>query len=273
MRALPAVLLLAFAFGMAPTRSLAQETTPPGWLGITLDGAAAQLRAALGDPVRITRLPEALAGSGIQATPDMQPERKARYVLSFTKPLFLIVSERHGAVVGIEVLSDQPLAAELVEIAPDPSGIVLGATDDAVLKAHPDAHRMQDEYGARLFAVLGRRYIAAYGLAGGRVRSITWFARAGTDPPVEGPALSEPAGDSPATAILDLAKTETDGILWERIWSDSHPCDGTNRWVKGTVATSHANGRVYDAIRYTCPSTGATRTVYFDITAFFGKFG
>ena len=271
MLALAVTFILSLAAAAAPAGSSAQEM-PPSWLGVTFESPAAQLRPVLGDPVRLTRLPEALAGSGVQASPDTQPERKARYVLSFTSPLFLIVSERHGAVVGIEAESEQPLAAEGPAIAPDPRGIVLGATEEAVLKANPDARRMAGARGMTLVVPLGNRYVVAYSLADGRVRSINWFTRPSTDPPGDGPALSEPAGDSPATAVLDVAKSEMDGIRWERVWAEFHPCDGTSRWVKGTVGTSHANGRVYDAVRYTCPSNGATRTVYFDITPFYGKF-
>jgi hypothetical protein len=200
------------------------------------------------------------------------PQRKARYTLSMSRPLYLIVSERHGVVVGIEAFSDQPLTGEVPDVAPDPSGVVLGATEAAVLQAHPDAQRTVSADEPTLVVLMGPRYVAAYAFAGGRVRAIIWFARPNTDPPGDGPALTEPTGDGPATAVRVIAKTEDDGITWEGIWALFHPCNGTTRWRKTQVATSRSDGRIYDAIRYSCPTTGATRTVYFDITAFFGKF-
>ena len=130
-------------------------------------------------------------------------------------PIFLIVSERHGLVVGIEAFTDQPLSAAVLEVATDPSGVALGATEQDVLKAHPAARRRVTPEGLHLFTAVSSRYVASYDLAGGRVRAIDWFSRASTDPPgADGPALAEPAGDSPATAILDVATNEDAGIRW-----------------------------------------------------------
>ena len=266
MRILVALLALMVALSPAPGR--AQDVAPPTWLGITFEAPAAQLRATLGDPVRLTVLPQAM---GASAPAGGIPERKARYVLSLTGLLFLIVSERQGAVVGLEVFSAQPLTSEVASVAPDPSGVSLGATEAAVLKAHPDARRTQTADGMTLVAPWSRRYLAAYSFEGGRVTAIDWFARASTDSSRDGPALSEPAGDSPETAILDVQKTEGEGVDWERLWQRFHPCDGTTQWLKSSVATSLQNGRRYDAVTLKCPTTGATRIVYFDITAFFGK--
>ena len=271
MRLASAVVALAFASALVPVSSLAQSTAP-SWLGVTLDTPAADLRPTLGDPLRVTRLPDALGSAAPTPGPDVQPQRKARYLLSATPPVFLIVSERHGAVVGIQAFSDQSLSGETSGVAPDPSGVVLGATEQAVLKAHPGARRSETPDGGQLFAAVGSRYVASYDLVGGRVSAIDWFARASTDPQgADGPALAEPAGDSPATAILDVGTTEEAGIRWQRVWQLFHPCDGKTAWVKAGVATSRQNGRMYDAIRLTCPTTGATRIVYFDITSFFGK--
>jgi hypothetical protein len=250
----------------------AQETAPAAWLGIAFDTPAARLRDTLGDPLRITRLPDELTGADAQANAAMPPQRKARYTLSVTRPLYLIVSERHGAVVGIEAFSPEPLTAEVVEIAPDPSGIALGATEAAVRQAHPDARLVRSDSIDNLVVAVSRRYVATYSFASGRANAIIWFARAETDPPGDGPALAEPAGDAPASAVLVVAKNETEGIRWEQIWALFHPCAGTTRWSKTLVATSRADGRTYDAVTYSCPATGATRRVYFDITSFYGKF-
>lgn len=245
------------------------QVAPPAWLGATFERPAAELRTVLGDPVLVTRLPDASPSP----PPGARSERKARYILSLREPLFLIVSERHGVVVGIEAFSNRPLSAESQTVAPDPSGVRLGATEAVVRAAHPEARPVTDSFGDTQLAVpVSPRYIAAYRMQTGRVTAITWFARPESDPAADGPPLSEPAGDSPATAVLDVQKTEDDGILWEFVWEAYHRCDGRNPWQKKSVATSHENGRVYDAVTLQCPSSGATRTVYFDITSFFGKF-
>jgi hypothetical protein len=242
---------------------------PPSWLGLTLETPAAGLRAVLGDPVRVTKLPDELPAG--QTTTSGVPERKARYVISVQPLLFAVVTERHGAVVGIEGFSPVPVTAEVPAMT-DPSGVALGATEDAVLKAHPDARRMSSTLGPVLVATISERYLASYAFEGGRLNAIDWFARASTDPPRDGPPLTERTCDSPETAILDLQKTETDGIRWELLWQRFHPCDGTTKWLKSVVATSQQNERRYDAVTLTCPTSGAKRVVYFDITPFFGKF-
>jgi hypothetical protein len=263
--AMLAVVLVLAAPGTARGQTV---VPPPSWLGVTLEMRAAGLRDILGDPVRVTKLPDELPAG--QTPTGGAPERKARYIISVRPLLFAIVTERHGAVVGIEGYSPVALAAE-VPVVTDPSGVALGATEEAVLKAHPDAQRMSSTLGPVLVATISARYLASYAFEGKRLNAIDWFARASTDPPGDGPPLVAPAGDSTATAVLILAKNENDGIDRETVWMRFHPCDGTTAWLKRQVATSNAAGRVYDQITYLCPSNNATRTVFFDITSFFGK--
>jgi hypothetical protein len=267
MRRAPALLTLGFALMAAPAAS--QTTVPiPAWLGLTFETPAAGLREILGDPVRVTLLADDPAAG--QMTNSGASERKARYVASVQPRLYAIVTERNGYVVGIEGYSPAALTAEVPAMT-DPSGVAIGATEEAVLKAHPDARRMSSTLGPVLVAQISSRYVVSYALDGGRINAIDWFTRASTDPPRTGPPLAEPAGDSAATAVLVVAKNETEGIDRETIWMRFHPCDGTNAWSKRLVATSHSGGRTYDAISYVCPTNRATRTVFFDITPFFGK--
>ena len=103
-----AVAALVLALAAAPEPVAGQATVPPTWVGITFETPAVKLRETLGDPVRLTRLPNERTAPELASAP---PERKARYVLSFKTPLFLIVSERHGA--GFWMLSS---SCELVFI-------------------------------------------------------------------------------------------------------------------------------------------------------------
>jgi hypothetical protein len=260
-----AALAMACAFFPAPAPA---EEAPPTWLFVTFERPVSELRALLGDPVELTRLPE----PGAPPVSTRPPERKARYLLSFAGPTFMVVSERHGVVVGIEAFPSAPPTAEEPTIAPDPSGVRVGAPEAAVTRAHPDAKRLDTAAGSALVSLIGSRYVASYVLHDGRVSAISWFARPETDPPGDAPPFTEPAGDSPATAILDARTNEREGVLWEIVWQRYHPCAGTIDWLKTSVATSLQNGRRYDAVTLKCPTTGTTRTVYFDITAFFGRF-
>jgi len=269
LRRLPAIFAVGLVLAAVGPARAQPVVPPPSWLGVTLEMPAAGLREIFGDPVRVTKLPDELPPG--QATGGV-PERKARYIISVQPPVFAIISERRGAVVGIEAYSPGALAAELPAIT-DPSGVPLGATEEAVLKAHPDARRMTSSLGPILVATISERYLASYAFEGERLNAITWFARASTDPPGEGPPLADRSGDSTATAVLIVAKNELDGIGRETMWMRFHPCSGTTPWSKRQVTTLHDDGRrVYDKISYLCPPTGATRDVFFDITSFFGKY-
>ncbi|HWT05493.1 MAG TPA: hypothetical protein VN224_07030 [Xanthomonadales bacterium] len=268
MRRLSAILAFGLVLAAAGPARAQAVVPPPSWLGLTLEMPAAGVRDVFGDPMRVTKLPDALPAG--QTPTGGVPERKARYVISVQPLLFAIVTERHGAVVGIEGYSPVALAAEVPAVT-DPSGVALGATEAAVLKAHPDARRMSSTLGPVLVATISARYVVSYAFEGGRLNAIDWFARASTDPAGDGPPLAEPAGDSTATAVLIVAKSEDDGIRRQTMWMRFHPCDGATAWTKRQVATTNTAGRVYDEIRYLCPSNGATRTVFFDITSFFGK--
>src|ERR1700694_2535454 len=128
------ILAVVLASALLPVPAVAEEA-PPSWLGVTFEQPAAELRATLGDPVLLTRFPEALAQAAVAVPAGVTPQRKARYPLSLEDPLFLIVSERRGIVVGIEAFSDRPLTAESMSVPPDPSGVRLGATEARRLPA------------------------------------------------------------------------------------------------------------------------------------------
>ncbi len=67
--------------------------------------------------------------------------------------------------------------------------------------------------------------------------------------------------------IIKNAKNTMEGVRAESDWiAKVHP-----GWKKGNQALISHNGRHYDRIQYTTPS-GETKTIYFDITEFFGKF-
>jgi hypothetical protein len=73
-------------------------------------------------------------------------------------------------------------------------------------------------------------------------------------------------GSSFATAIRAPAATERDGIRWERIYLAHHY---RGRLV-GQRLANH-DGRAYDIMTIATPD-GRQQDVYFDISAYFGRF-
>lgn len=67
--------------------------------------------------------------------------------------------------------------------------------------------------------------------------------------------------------IIKNAKNEEEGVDAEAKWIRKvHP-----GWRKGDQALLSEKGKAYDRIEYTTPD-GKTKTIFFDITEFFGKF-
>jgi hypothetical protein len=74
-------------------------------------------------------------------------------------------------------------------------------------------------------------------------------------------------GSTLESAIVINAPNEWEGIKAESTWiNQNHP-----KWKKGRQALLHKEGKMYDQIEYTTQE-GETKTIYYDITPFFGKF-
>ena len=73
-------------------------------------------------------------------------------------------------------------------------------------------------------------------------------------------------GSSIETAVIIKAPNEAAGVRAESEWVRQHHPG----WRKGSQALISEGNRMFDRIEYTTPE-GKTRTIYFDITDFFGK--
>jgi hypothetical protein len=73
-------------------------------------------------------------------------------------------------------------------------------------------------------------------------------------------------GSSPETAVIVHARSESVGVRAEYEWIREH-WPGSRR---GKQALLGKNNRFYDSLTIT-DSAGQVRTVYFDITEYFGK--
>ena len=263
MHLLAAAVAAAFTVAIAGEPPVASSNPGPRWLGVALGTAAVRYRQHLGDPLLVTRLTN-------------PPERKARYLLSRAPMVFLILTEREGTVTGIETVADPAPAAPVLGVEADPSGMRLGTPIAEVAAARPNFRRYTDaEGGLHLRGDVDdtRSYVADYRFSHDRLVADTWLISPIVAlPPLPGALpLAEAAGEGESSAILDVQTTETAGIDWEHLYLRYHTCDGSLPWRGGMQAVQQANGRSYDIITATCPSSGAKRTFVFDITAFFGK--
>ncbi len=76
-----------------------------------------------------------------------------------------------------------------------------------------------------------------------------------------------PDGSSPEKAIVIRAKSEGDGVGQEYSWLKKH-YPGYTRKGQGLAPM---NGKTYDVLTITT-ADGVEKTIYFDISNFFGKF-
>ncbi|HEX3466771.1 MAG TPA: hypothetical protein VHT05_01580 [Candidatus Elarobacter sp.] len=178
--------------------------------------------------------------------------------------------------VGIEAFVPTPPAAPLTGVEADPSGIRLGQTRSEIATARPGAKPWTDDDGnVHLQEQIddARGLVADYRFSGDRLVADTWLVDEEKDgPPLPGAVpYADPAGDSPATAILDAQTRERDGIDWEYVYLRFHPCGGAATWRATGQSVTRVGDRWFDVLQATCPDGGATRTFFFDITSFFGK--
>jgi hypothetical protein len=256
--------MLAAAVSLGVSGDAASGPAGPGprWMGLAFGTPVVTYRQQLGDPLLVT------LGASV-------PERKARFWLAAAPSAILLVTERHGAVVGIEVSASAPLTGPLAGIEADPSGVRIGSTLDEVAAKHPAATHTAERDGTVRFADTAEagRMNVSYEFRGGRLVADRWL----TAPSVEVPQLpgaisyAEPAGDSEHSAILDAQSNERDGIAWEYIYLAVHRCGGAAEWRKTSQSTRRIGDRVFDVVSVSCPSSGATRDFYFDVTPFSGK--
>jgi hypothetical protein len=255
-----AALLLAQAAATPAPQTAATPAPQVAWFGIPLGAPAANLRASLGDPLRV-----------VQVTGDNGPEKIARYWIPGSKSTFALVIEARGYIVGFEGFTQNAPTALLQNVPPDPKGVRLGDTPDSVRANQPDLISKTDSDGSPLFVGrTGPTTVAAYSFENDRVLSFEWIG----DAPKDQPALTAPpppSGDRVATAILDLQRNETDGVAWEALYLAYNPCANDTAWKLREQTLLHVGGRAYDRVHVVCPPTKAERDFYFDVTSYLGK--
>lgn len=228
------------------------------WNNVALGAPVSSLRPLVGDPLRVVVSPDGATRIG-------------RYWLAGLSSTVFLVVEKRGYIQAFSATTKDVSAGGFESVPPDPSGVRLGDTLESVEKLHPEFHaEAADDGSPQLIGeVANPTGGVAYEFQGGRVRSFQWGI---LDPGLpELPALADPPGDSIATAVLVLQKTESQGTNWETLYLGYHRCDGRTRWNLAQQTTVRENGHVYDRLRVSCPSTKTERDFYFDITDYFGK--
>ncbi|MBV9027849.1 MAG: hypothetical protein JO311_04480 [Candidatus Eremiobacteraeota bacterium] len=247
---------MAFAIGAMIAAVSVAGGSPVTWHNVSLGAPASTLRASLGDPVRIMVI---------------NGERIARYWLPGAKATYMLVMERNGYINGFEAFNEEPVVNIQDNVAPDPSGVHIGDTIEDVRSKHSDFRLYVEDGNPSMVGRISSDIGAAYSFQNGRVHSFFWSSPyAATQQPALAP-LSEPAGDSMATALLDMQANETDGTSWEYRYLGFHPCDGQTLWQLKQQSLLNDRGKAYDRLHVVCPSSKAERDFYFDISSYFGK--
>jgi hypothetical protein len=228
------------------------------WNNVALGAPVSSLRPLVGDPLRVVVSPDGATRIG-------------RYWLPGLSSTVFLVLEQRGYIQGFSATTKDVSAGGFESVPPDPSDVHLGDSLDGVKKLHPEFHTEAADDGSPQLVgkVTNPTAGVVYEFQGGRVRSFQWGI---LDPGLpELPPLADPPGDSTATAVLDLQKTESQGTNWEALYLGYHRCDGQTPWNLTLQSTVRENGHVYDRLHVACPTTKTERDFYFDITSYFGK--
>lgn len=226
------------------------------WHGVTLGMPVSELRSRIGDPLRVVAFENG--------------QRVARYWVPHADALFFAIEQR-GYVVGLRAAADAPPTGPVAEVPADPSGVRIGDTLTSVRALHPDFHYETPAGGPPALVGRANAHVGVvYEFGSDRVQSFQWGTMVPATFP-DRPDAGQPTGNSPADAIYDVQRNESDGVDWEYVYLSYHPCDGETRWKLQQQSLINAGGRAYDRLHVVCPTTKAERDFYFDITSYFGK--
>lgn len=228
------------------------------WNSVTLGAPVSTLRPLVGDPLRVVSAPG-------------EQTRIGRYWLPGLASTVFLVVEKRGYIQAFSATTKDVSAGGFEPVPPDPSGVRLGDSLESVKALHPAFHSEAAEDGSPQLVgeVANPTAGVVYEFQDGRVRSFQWGMLDVGGP--ELPGLSDPAGDSTATAVLDVQKTQSQGVNWETLYLGYHRCDDRTRWELTRQSVVREGGRVYDRLHVVCPTTKAVRDFYFDIDSYFGK--
>ena len=200
-----------------------------------------------------------------------------------SRDAYMLLCERGGRVCSVRVFISQPHAAEDDEAdLTDPYGVTLG---DSVTTLHSLRGEPQKTYTNGKITTLvyvDQESVAwTYDLVDNYVFAVTLYPRtispspspsSSPSGPGAAPRVADPRdGSTIPKAIVIRAADEGEGVHFERYLSLTLPGCDVN-WKQTGQALVHRAPKVYDHIYLQCPATSTKRSVFFDITGFFGKF-
>jgi hypothetical protein len=260
--------LMLFATISVPTTASAADGSM-AWLGVTMGEPVSSLRQRLGDPLHVRRYPDLLIAAGLKPAADA-PQRKMDFWIGGT--FALIVSERHGYVVGIELYAAETPTEPVTSLPADPRGALLGQSIAELTQHLNDKPATLNGVSSLDATDASTGLHVRYAFDKGYLNSIRWFRTPAQDmATTDLPELTEPRADGFASAVLDGQTNEASGVRFEYMFVNAHPCDGRTRWKVAQQALVSHDQRKYDVLHVVCPTTQAERNFYFDITRYFGK--
>jgi len=232
---------------------LAVATPPPGadsWQGVWVGESASEVVAGNGEPLLRRQLPdgEILTWNRL-SNPDA----------------YMIIIESSGSVRTIRVLATKAdgSKADLT----DPSGVKIGdSTDQLRTKRGPPKETYSQQDGSIVYEYDGSSDdVWGYDFYDNGLHAI--MLTSAHEPPVGSATGPDPRdGSTIGKAFVIDALSEVEGIRFERYYASEY--SGCGQIVE--QATSSHSGLQYDRLDLKC-ADGSTRSLFFDITSFFGK--
>jgi hypothetical protein len=232
--------------------------TPPAgidsWQGVWPGEAFSDVVAANGAPLLTLQLPD-----GSVLTWNRNPNRDA----------YTILITRSGVVRDISAVANRADGSRAG--LTDPFGISLGDTVDKLKAKRGEPSVPAAAGGTAEYMYKGARGTWFYEFTKG---VIVYIRLLDNRPPPVGPATGKEDphdGSSIEKAFILNARSEDEGVHFENYYADTiPPCAGD--WNVEKQALLSKNGRQYDRLDMTCALDKTKRSVFFDITSFFGKF-
>ena len=240
-------IIAALIIGASPSAS------PSAWQSVRPGDTVDEAAAALGQPLLRAQ----------------EPDGDVFTWNSLANPNAYVVLESHSGIVYlIKIVRTRP-GGSTVGLT-DPSGVSIGDTPSQVKAKLGDPTTTRSQSGRLTYEYADRTGVDwIYGFDGNALEEIAlvdWRASM-----VGGRTSPSPQdGRSISGALVINAPTETAGVAFERYYASVSSGCGA-RWSIDKQALLSQDGRQYDRLDMTCPFDNSTKTMYFDITSFFGK--
>ena len=261
------VAALASASPVSPS-PLPSPTPQITWQSVTLGEPVAAVVERMGEPLSRRR---AVMGT---------------YVLEYKAlggAATLSLTDRAGRIMGIRLVAAD--TADLRAPVVDPFGVALGDAGDRLTGLRGLPQRYDDEGGGDFTSYYGKPSDVrwAYGLRDNRIVSIGVIApysvvratgavvSVPTPRPPDAPTPPPPDARTMETAVKVTPQGLAADPQFEYTYVGAVACGAGDRWSPVTETVFNAQRRNFSRVDAVCPSTGAKRSFYFDITAVFGR--